>query len=145
MPPNFLRRCESRGAPPTSAVSYESKPIMSQRHKMILAVSPDHQLASFRHLVLRDAGFEVVSVHTESAARFEIHFGRCGVLLLCHKLSRAARESLAEYFVERCPEPYIVAVLGHSNDHFPPETHKCILHSLDPAPLVNALEEKLAA
>jgi len=118
---------------------------MSQRHKMILAVSPDHQLASFRHLVLRDAGFEVVSVHTESAARFEIHFGRCGVLLLCHKLSRAARQSLAEYFVERCPEPYIVAVLEHRNDHFPPETHTCILHSLDPAPLVNALQEKLAA
>jgi hypothetical protein len=118
---------------------------MSQRHNTILAVSPDRQVARFRHVALIDAGFEVVTIHTESAARYEIYFGRCGVLLLCHKLSRAARESLAGYVLEMCPEPYIVAVLERPNDHFPPQTHRCVLHSPDPSALVKAMQEKLAA
>ena len=56
---------------------------MGSRHKTILAVSPDPQLARFRHEVLTRAGFEVISVNSEPAAQYEIHFGRCGVLLLC--------------------------------------------------------------
>ena len=118
---------------------------MSQRHSTVLSVSPERELARFRHVALSEAGFEVVSVHSEAAARYEIHFGRCGVLLLCHKLGGVARESLADDFEKACPEPIIIAVLGHPSDNFPPQTHKCILHSLDPVPLVEALREKLAA
>src|SRR5512133_1170323 len=78
---------------------------MSERHKTVLAVSPDRQLAGQREAALIQSGFCVVSVHTEAAARFEIHFGRCGVLLLCHKLSRRVREALARDFHRLCPEP----------------------------------------
>ena len=117
---------------------------MNPRHT-ILAVSPDRQVARLRHVALSDAGFEVVTVHAESAARYEIYLGRCGVLLLCHKLTRQARESLASYIEEMCPEPFIVAVLERPNDHFPPQTHKCVLHSPDSRPLVQALREKLVA
>jgi hypothetical protein len=82
--------------------------------------SPDRQVARFRQEVLYDAGFEVVSVHTESAARYEIYLSRCGVLLLCHKLTREAQESLTTYYEERCPEPYIVAILDRPNEQYPP-------------------------
>lgn len=118
---------------------------MGRRHNTVLAVSPDRQLAQFRHRSLSDAGFEVVSVHSESAARYEIYLGQCGILLLCHTLPPSARESLAQDFEHRCPDPYIVAVLATPNDHFPPQAHKCILHSLDPSVLVKAVQEELAA
>lgn len=94
---------------------------------------------------MSDAGFEVVSLHTESAALFEIQLGLCGVLLLCHKLGQSTRENLARDFEKRCPDPYIIAFLAKSNDPFPPQAHKLLVHSLDPTPLIGALKEKLAA
>ena len=128
-----------------TTVFCDIKQPMGQLHNTILAVFPDRQVARFRQEVLCDAGFEVFSVHTESAARYEIYLGRCGVLLLCHKLTREEQESEASYFEERCPEPHIIAILERSNDHFPPQTHKCVLHSPDPCPLVQAVRQRLVA
>jgi hypothetical protein len=118
---------------------------MGERHKTVLAVSPDRQLAQWREAALTQAGFYVVSVHTEGAARYEIHFGRCGVLLLCHKLDCAVREALARDFRRLCPEPFIVSVLAHERDHYPAQTHACVLHSHDLSGLVNTLAQQLAA
>ena len=118
---------------------------MGERHKTVLAVSPDRQLAGQREAALTKAGFYVVSVHTEAAARYEIHFGRCGVLLLCHKLDRAVREALARDFHRLCPEPFIVSMLAHERDHYPAQTHACVLHSHDLSHLVITLSQQLAA
>ena len=118
---------------------------MGERHKTVLAVSPDRQLAGQREAALTKAGFYVVSVHTEAAARFEIYFGRCGVLLLCHKLDRGVREALARDFHRLCPGPFIVSVLAHERDHYPAQTHACVLHSHDLSHLVNTLSQQLAA
>jgi hypothetical protein len=86
-----------------------------------------------------------VSVHTEGTARYEIQFGRCGVLLLCHKLDPGVREALARDFYRLCPEPFIVSVLAHERDYYPPQTHACVLHSDDLSSLVNTLAQQLAA
>ena len=118
---------------------------MGERHKTVLAVSPDRQLAQRREAGLTKAGFYVVSVHNEAAALYEIHFGRCGVLLLCHKLDRAVREALARDFHRLCPEPFIVSVLAHERDHYPAQTHACVLDSDDLSHLVNTLSQQLAA
>jgi len=118
---------------------------VEERHKTVLQVAPDRQLAKFRHGVLSEIGFYVVSVHTESHAFFEISLGRCGILLLCHQLRPASREALALFFHEHCPEPFIVAILAHENDHCPPETHVRVVHSEAPAPLVRVFREKIAA
>jgi hypothetical protein len=118
---------------------------MGERHKTVLAVSPDRQLAQRREAGLTKAGFYVVSVHNEAAALYEIHFGRCGVLLLCHKLDRAVREGLARDFHRLCPEPFIVSVLAHRRDHYPAQTHACVLDSDDLSSLVNTLAQQLAA
>jgi hypothetical protein len=95
---------------------------MGLRHKTVLAVSPNRQLGRFRHEVLTQAGFEVITVYSEADAQYEIPFGRCGVLLLCHKLTRAARKTLADEFDRMCHEPYIVAVLAYPGDQYPPQT-----------------------
>jgi hypothetical protein len=118
---------------------------MSTRHKTILSVSPDLELSRTRHDALSRGGFEVISVHSEVAAQYEIQFGRCGVLILCHKLSSAARRSLARDFDTRCQEPFIVAILAHPAGQYPAQAHVCVLHTEGSGPLLKVLQEKLAA
>jgi hypothetical protein len=108
-------------------------------------VSPDRGLSRFRHEGLHQAGFYVVSVFSEAAARYEIQFGQCGVLLLCHKLSKPVREALAQDFHTMCHDPFIISVLAHERDHYPAQTHVCIVHSPDLTNLVSTLTQKLAA
>src|SRR5690348_6983559 len=103
---------------------------MEDRDRTVLHVSPDRSLSSSRGQVLTAIGCHVVWVRTEGEARFEISLGRCGILLLCHLLSRAARESLADYFHKRCPDPFIVAIVARENDpDHPARAHARILHS----------------
>jgi hypothetical protein len=118
---------------------------VEERHKNVLQVAPDRQLAGFRHRVLSEVGFYVVSVHTESAALFEISLGRCGILLLCHQLNRESREALAMCFHEHCPEPFIVAILADENGHCPPQAHARVVHSENPASLARVFRQKMAA
>ena len=108
-------------------------------------MSPDRELAGFRRGALAAIGLHVVSVETGAAALYEISFGRCGVLLLCHKLSKGSRNTVAEYFHEHCPDPYIVAILADEDDHCPPQAHARVVHSDDPTLLVRAFAKRLAA
>jgi hypothetical protein len=64
---------------------------------------------------------------------------------LCHKLDPGVREALARDFYRLCPEPFIVSVLAHERDYYPPQTHACVLHSHDLSGLVNTLAQQLAA
>ena len=118
---------------------------MGDRRKTVLHVSPDKALAKSRSKVLTAIGCEVFSVQTVAGALFEISLGRCGILLLCHKLDHTGRCTVAEYFHQNCPEPYIVAVLGHKDDHYPPETHACVVYSQDHGPLMRVVRQRLAA
>lgn len=116
-----------------------------ERHRTVLQVAPNPDLAKRRHNALSTVGFYVVSVHTESAAFFEISLGRCGSLLLCHQLAPPSREALATFFEQRCPEPFIVAMLAHENDHCPTQAHVRVVHSEDFAALLRAFRQKKAA
>ena len=118
---------------------------MGDRSKSVLHVSPDAALTESRAKVLTAIGCEVFSVQTVVAALFEISLGRCGILLLCHKLDRTGRCTLSQYFHENCPEPYIVAVLAHEADHYPPEVHACVVHSQDHSSLVKVMRQRVAA
>jgi hypothetical protein len=84
-------------------------------------------------------------VTTVVAALFEISFGRCGVLVLCHKLPHPGRCTVAEYFHKNCPDPYIVAILAHEQDHYPPQAHARLLYSKNHASLVTVLRQRLRA
>jgi DNA-binding NtrC family response regulator len=118
---------------------------MSDRGRTVLHVSPDAALAQSRSRALASIGYDVISVETVVAALFEISMGRCGILLLCHKLDHTGRCTLAEYFHQNCPDPYIVAVLGHEHDHYPPQAHARVVFSEDPGHLVRVLRQRLSA
>ena len=113
--------------------------------KTVLHVSPDPELARSRGRVLQAIGCEVFWVDGESAALFEISMGRCGILLLCHKLSAAARESLADCFHTMCPEPFIVAILAREGDHCPSRAHARVVFRADHSALAAVLQQRLAA
>jgi hypothetical protein len=118
---------------------------VNDHHKNVLHVSPDRTLARSRHQVLSAVGFRVFCVYTVSAALFEISLGRCGTLLLCHQLKKNSRETLATFFHERCPEPFIVAIVADENDYCPPQSHARVVHSSDHVALLRVFREKLAA
>jgi hypothetical protein len=118
---------------------------VDDHRKNVLHVSPDETLARSRHQVLSAVGFQVFCVYTVSAALLEISLGRCGTLLLCHQLKKNSRETLAAFFHEHCPEPFIVAIVVDENDYCPPQTHARVVHSSDPVALLRVFREKLAA
>src|SRR5581483_2817655 len=118
---------------------------MSHRGRTVLHVSPDTTLAKSRTRALTPIGYEVVCVETVVAALFEISMGRCGILLLCHKLDHTGRCTVAEYFHQNCPDPYIVAVLAHEHDNYPPQAHARVLFSEDHVPLVTVMRQRLSA
>jgi hypothetical protein len=146
-----LKRCfeiEQRLRLPTlsnQCLTVTSNLCVDDSRKNVLHVSPDRTLARSRHQVLSAVGFHVFCVYTVSAALFEISLGRCGTLLLCHQLKKNSRETLAAFFHEHCPEPFIVAIVADENDYCPPQTHARVIHSSDHVTLLRVFREKLAA
>jgi DNA-binding NtrC family response regulator len=118
---------------------------MSDRGRAVLHVSPDTTLAKSRTRALTLIGYEVVCVETVAAALFEISMVRCGILLLCHKMDHTGRCTVAKYFHQNCPDPYIVAVLAHEHDHYPPQAHARVVFSEDHGALVRVMRQRLSA
>ena len=117
---------------------------MGDRARTVLYVCPDQELAGSRHRVLAAIGCNVVWVESEGAALFEISLGRCGTLLLCHKLSPAARASVAD-FQTNCPDPFIVAIVAHEAERHPARAHVHVAYSANHAGLAAVLRQHLAA
>jgi hypothetical protein len=115
------------------------------RTRTVLHVSPDPELAGSRGRALQAIGCEVFWVQGESAALFEISMGRCGILLLCHKLAPVTRENLADCFHTHCPEPFIVAILEDETDHCPSRAHARVFFREDHTELIALLQQRLAA
>jgi len=58
----------------------------------------------------------------ESAARFEIQMGRCGALVLCHRLKEDVGQSLAKEFRKYCIDGIVVGIVEietHTRPHQP--------------------------
>jgi hypothetical protein len=134
------RQCADKPILPTYI-----KPAMSDRGRTVLHVSPDTTLAKSRTRALTPIGYQVVCVESVVAALFEISMGRCGILLLCHKLDHTGRCTVAEYFHQNCPDPYIVAVLAHEHGPYPPQAHARVVFSEDDAHLVSVMRQRLPA
>lgn len=64
----------------------------------VLSYSPDENALLVRHTALREAGMNVISVLTPAEARFEIEMGRCGNLLICHRLSPQQADDIARLY-----------------------------------------------
>ena len=106
----------------------------------VLSVSPSRKQLIERHITLRGAGMNVVSVFSLAEARLEIQMGRCGNLLMCHRLSREQADDIAKLFRKYCPEGRIVFVTdGTSHASAAPEADAYVPESRGPQELVQAL------
>jgi hypothetical protein len=108
-------------------------------HDAILSVSPYQDFLDARRIALEASGFPVISVSNESAARFEIQMGRCGVLVLCHRLHQDVNHSLSQEFRKYCPDGIIVGIVGAEPDALPKQTDICVKYSENAETLVAAL------
>ena len=106
----------------------------------VLSVSPNKETLIVRHTTLRDAGMKVVSVLTPAEARFEIQMGRCGNLLMCHRLSSEQADDIAKLYRRFCPKSRIVFVTeGSSRASAPQEADAYVPESSGPQELLHAL------
>ncbi len=71
---------------------------MQKPETMVLSFSNDPELLREREAAIRNGGFGVISVSNETAARFEIEMGRCGVLLICYTIPPPISGELASLF-----------------------------------------------
>src|SRR5690242_2619545 len=76
----------------------------------VLSVSPSNEALQSREAVLRNGGMKVISVLSSVQARFEITMGRCGILLICYRLSEAEAQDLTRTFKQYCPDGRVIFV-----------------------------------
>ena len=76
----------------------------------ILSLSPNQDSLEMREATLRGGGFEVVSVLSPIQARFEIEMGRCGVFVICYRVSKDQAEELTRLFRKNCPGGRVIFV-----------------------------------
>ena len=106
----------------------------------ILSLSLDQEALVSRETALRNEGMKVISVMSPVQARFEIEMGRCGVFLICYRLSEMAARELTQLFRSSCPEGRIIFVTKGSDDKKAPvEADIVIPESKDPELIVQFL------
>jgi hypothetical protein len=76
----------------------------------VLSLSPSEAALEAREATLRNGGLNVISVMSPIQARFEIEMGRCGVFLVCYRVSREEAEELTNLFHRNCPEGRVIFV-----------------------------------
>ena len=70
----------------------------------VLSLSPNQEALAMREATLRSGGLKVISVLSPIQARFEIEMGRCGIFVICYRVSRDQAEELTGLFRKNCPE-----------------------------------------
>ena len=83
---------------------------MQNPETTVLSYSNDPEHLREREAAIRNAGFGVILVSSETAARFEIEMGRCGVLLICYTISPLVSGEVAGLFRRSCPSGLIIVV-----------------------------------
>jgi hypothetical protein len=73
--------------------------------KNILSRSPDQDTLASLDVTLRGRGMKAIAVMSPIQAGFEIEMGRCGVFLICYRLSPIAAGELSTLFRRNCHGP----------------------------------------
>jgi DNA-binding NtrC family response regulator len=76
----------------------------------VLSLSPNQDALAMREATLRNGGLKVISVLSPIQARFEIEMGRCGVFVICYRVSKEQAEELTKLFRRNCPEGRVIFV-----------------------------------
>jgi hypothetical protein len=86
---------------------------------------------------------KVISVTSPIEARFEIEMGRCGVFLICYRLSLIAADELATLFHSYCPRGQIIFITELPGDgRVPTEANITIPESGRPEQILRSLERE---
>ena len=113
---------------------------MQNPETTVLSFSNDPKHLREREAAIRNGGFGVISVSSETAARFEIEMGRCGVLLICYTIPPLVSGELVGLFRQSCPGGLIMGVL---KDQSPSEADIEIPAADGPDAIVRALHTNL--
>jgi len=91
---------------------------------------------------LRSGGWKVISVLSPIQARFEIEMGRCGVFLVCYRLSIEQAEELTTLFRRNCPEGNIIFLTEPAQRaHIPANTDFTVSESSGPELILSLLRD----
>ena len=115
------------------------------RNETVLSLTFDSEKSKRREAALRGDGFEVVSVHSPTQARYEIEMGRCGIFVTCRTVPDIVNRHLMELFRINCPGALIVFVSGdeqYSNGAYEPQADVRVPESQDPTGVVRALSAR---
>jgi len=84
----------------------------------VLSLSPSQDALAKREATLRSGGLKVISVLSPIQARFEIEMGRCGVFVICYRVSKDQAEELTRLFRRNWPEGRVIFVTdpGHRDE-----------------------------
>ena len=108
----------------------------------VLSVTPNKDALVVRETALQKGGFKVISVMTPIEARFEIEMGRCGTLLICHRLSETDANEIAHLFRRYCPNGQIIFVTDTSRqERVPGDADITLPESKGAEMIVQALRE----
>jgi len=85
----------------------------------VLSLNSDGQTLRRQEAVLREIGFEVISVSSPLQARFEIEMGRCGIFLSSYITPLPIYRSLADLFRRSCPHGSVIFITHQPDDSVP--------------------------
>lgn len=109
----------------------------------VQSLSSDHAVLATREVTLRNGGMKLISVTSPVQARFEIEMGRCGVFLVCYRLSKWAADDLTQLFRKRCPQGQIIFVTEQPGDaRVPVGTDVALPESSGPAMILEAVRQR---
>jgi hypothetical protein len=114
----------------------------SMNKDTVLSLSPSQDALRSREATLRNAGLKVISVMSAVQARFEIEMGRCGVFLICYRVSSQQADELTKLFRRYCPDGRIVFVTKQAQKgEVPSETDFAIPESGGPEQILHLLQQ----
>lgn len=80
----------------------------------ILSVSYDELLLKMRHMILENAGYDVVSAHGFEASIEQCKRGGFDLFVLGHSIPHADKRNMVDAFRRACPAPIISLSRGAS-------------------------------
>jgi predicted nucleotidyltransferase len=111
----------------------------------VLSLSSDPAALASRESALRNGGMNVISVMSPMQARFEIEMGRCGIFLVCYRVSQSALDELTKLFRKRCPKGRIIFVSQRpGDDRVPADADIALPESAGPQKILEAMSKHRA-